>query len=216
MDEGNINVEQQSKLPSEAEIGSSVEEQETDPSPESNEPTSTVPDTDENVVSSTSNEDQIDGEKVESDDQSLDEKSAVSSPGLNAQIYFVLKHIIYLLLQMLNFPYRCLSDLGKLSVERNIFLQPKYSKFHHCLSIRLSVFCGVKFQANYMLHCTNICTFFIGVVCKIKNCWKFIYKAITSGSFKSVFIEKNRSSLYIIKSIFVGLCNVECGQELAC
>jgi hypothetical protein len=57
-----------------------------------------VEDTDENVVSSTSNEDQTDGKKLETDEHSLEEKSASPSPGLNAQVYVVSKHIIYLLL----------------------------------------------------------------------------------------------------------------------
>jgi hypothetical protein len=98
MEEGNLNVEQQSRLPSEAEIESSVGGQEMNPSPELNEPTPTVEDTDENVVSSTSNEDQTDGKKLETDEHSLEEKSASPSPGLNAQVYVVSKHIIYLLL----------------------------------------------------------------------------------------------------------------------
>ncbi|CAB4015732.1 reticulon-1-A-like isoform X3 [Paramuricea clavata] len=80
MEEGNLNVEQQSRLPNEAEIESSVGGQEMNPSPESNEPTSTVEDTDENVVSSTSKEDQTDGEKLETDEHSLEEKSASPSP----------------------------------------------------------------------------------------------------------------------------------------
>ena len=79
MDEGNLNVEQQSKLPSDVEIGSSAEAQETITSPDSNEPTSTVADTDENEVSSTSNEDQADGKNLKLGDLSLDEKSAVLS-----------------------------------------------------------------------------------------------------------------------------------------
>ena len=98
MEEGNLNVEQQSKLPSDTEIGSSAEAQETITSPESSEPTSTVADTDENEVSSTSNEDQSDGKSLKPGDQSLDEKSAVLSSGLNAHVYFVSKRIIYLLL----------------------------------------------------------------------------------------------------------------------
>ena len=83
MEESSFNGEQQSKvLPSELEFDSSLEAKETNPTTESNEPTSTVEDADENVVSSTSNEDQTDGKKLETDDQSLDEKSALASPGL--------------------------------------------------------------------------------------------------------------------------------------
>ena len=83
MEESSFDGEQQSKvLPSELEIDSTLEAKETNPSTESNEPTSTIADTDENVVSSTSNEDQIDGKKSETEDKSLDEKSALPSPGL--------------------------------------------------------------------------------------------------------------------------------------
>jgi hypothetical protein len=85
MDEGNVSVEQQSKLPSDVEkleIESSVEAQEKISSPESNEPASTVADTDENEVSSTSNEDKVDGKNLKPADESLDEKSAVLSSGL--------------------------------------------------------------------------------------------------------------------------------------
>ena len=99
MEESNFN-EQQSKLPSEAEIGSSFDDkiQEIDPSPEQNEATSTVPDTDDNAVSSTSNEEQVDGKNLETDDKSLEEKSALSSHGMTPKFISSVKHIIYLLL----------------------------------------------------------------------------------------------------------------------
>ncbi|XP_028409610.1 reticulon-1-A-like isoform X2 [Dendronephthya gigantea] len=79
MEGGDLNVEQQSKLPNDAEIGSSMEKEDTSPSTDLNEPTSTGEDTDENVVSSTSNDDQVDAKRLETEDKSLEEKSALPS-----------------------------------------------------------------------------------------------------------------------------------------
>ncbi|XP_028409608.1 reticulon-1-A-like isoform X1 [Dendronephthya gigantea] len=81
MEGGDLNVEQQSKLPNDAEIGSSMEKEDTSPSTDLNEPTSTGEDTDENVVSSTSNDDQVDAKRLETEDKSLEEKSALPSSG---------------------------------------------------------------------------------------------------------------------------------------
>lgn len=98
MEGGDLNVEQESKLPNEAEIGGSMENEDTSPNTDSNEPTSTVEDADENVVSSTSNDDQVDAKRSETKDRSLEEKSASPSPGLNPpdDAHVSSKNIIYL------------------------------------------------------------------------------------------------------------------------
>lgn len=82
MEESNFTTEQQSNLPSDAEMISSSNEQEPSPNPDSqpNDENSTE-DADENVVSSTSSDEQVDGKKLETDDKSLEEKVISPSSG---------------------------------------------------------------------------------------------------------------------------------------